>query len=549
VVPTFDTQAWVWIKDQFGNIMDYGMSWNRHGRFSALLKVFQDSELIIELNLNETPTPSLGRHFSPDEYDSLTYQLDLDLGDFGSWDLSGELVSNETSFDYETLSTEHFDIKYFSGTELRANLIASQMGQAYKVQTYLLADEHQRRLLFNLEITMAGMTRVDTMWMGIMSQWTWCAPSYTSSTNFVAFHELGHLLQPKSIQPGKFDENFASLLSTEAIREIFGSRVGLYNKGMHNIDFFAYLDELREKSEPQFILNYLTKVHGFDLHNDFFRLWDESDANSPRSKLKRQGFTVDESIAIIYSFLVSENLGWLYQLSGINMPETRVDLGLDLIADTSAPTISILSPENMTYLANDVLLTLTVSELASWMGYSVDGHANVTTLGNTTLSGLLDGTYTLVVYANDTAGNMGASSTVYFTVDTVAPNIGVLSPENKTYSVDSVPVTFTVDESPSWIGYSVDGHANVTTLGNTTLSELLDGTHSLVVYANDTAGNTGASETISFSIEPPPLESFNPLWIMIAIVIIGGAVTASLIYFTKIQKSNRENQMIMSSAP
>jgi len=80
-------------------------------------------------------------------------------------------------------------------------------------------------------------------------------------------------------------------------------------------------------------------------------------------------------------------------------------------------------------------LIFTVDELTSWIGYSVDGQANVTTLGNTTLSGLRDGTHNLVVYANDTVGNMGTSSTVYFMVDTVAPNIGILSPENRTYPV------------------------------------------------------------------------------------------------------------------
>jgi len=125
--------------------------------------------------------------------------------------------------------------------------------------------------------------------------------------------------------------------------------------------------------------------------------------------------------------------------------------------DTTAPAVSVLSPENQTYVVSDVALTFTVDESTSWIGYSVDGQANVTTLGNktlsglldgahnlvvyandtlgnTTLSGLLDGAHNLVVYANDTAGNMGASSTVYFTVDTVAPNIGFLSPENKTYT-------------------------------------------------------------------------------------------------------------------
>jgi hypothetical protein len=85
--------------------------------------------------------------------------------------------------------------------------------------------------------------------------------------------------------------------------------------------------------------------------------------------------------------------------------------------------------------------------------------------------------------------------------DLYPPNIVVLSPENKTYSVDSVPLNFTVDETTSWMGYSLDGQANVTTAVNTTLSSLLDGGHHVVVYANDTAGNMGASETVYFTVD------------------------------------------------
>jgi hypothetical protein len=167
--------------------------------------------------------------------------------------------------------------------------------------------------------------------MGMMSQWSWFGPSYTSSPSFVGFHELGHLLQPQSVQPGRFDENFASLLSTEAIGKIFGPRVGLFNKGMHNIDFFAYLDGKRKESTTQFILNYITKTSGFSIHNDFFRLWNESDPSSMRNNLKRLGFNIDESIAVIYSNLTRQNLGWLFRLAGVQVSDARIDQGLKLV--------------------------------------------------------------------------------------------------------------------------------------------------------------------------------------------------------------------------
>jgi len=208
--------------------------------------------------------------------------------------------------------------------------------------------------------------------------------------------------------------------------------------------------------------------------------------------------------------------------------------------DTTSPTLSILSPENKTYTVNEVPLTFTVSEPTSWIGYSLDGQANITIAGNTTLTGLSDGMHSLIVYASDIAGNVGYSDIVYFTIqttpiDTTPPSISILSPENKTYDTTDIPLTFTIDESVSWIAYSLDGQANLTITGNTTLSGLSDDSHSLMVYAKDTAGNTGASEIIYFTIETEKEEAF-PTLILATIVIAGIAVLGVAVYFLKKRK-------------
>jgi hypothetical protein len=80
------------------------------------------------------------------------------------------------------------------------------------------------------------------------------------------------------------------------------------------------------------------------------------------------------------------------------------------------------------------------------------------------------------------------------------PAITVLSPQNQTYDGRLVPLNFTVyDFSPiSWMGYSLDGQANATVTGNTTLN-VDKGSHSVVVYANDTYGNMGSSGAVCFS--------------------------------------------------
>ncbi len=98
--------------------------------------------------------------------------------------------------------------------------------------------------------------------------------------------------------------------------------------------------------------------------------------------------------------------------------------------------------------------------------------------------------------------NTNTTLTTVFTPDTTPPTISVASPENKTHPVEDIPLTFTVSESTSWIGYSLDSQSNVTISGNTTIIGLLEGTHTITVYANDTDGNMGLSDLVYFSIHP-----------------------------------------------
>jgi hypothetical protein len=132
--------------------------------------------------------------------------------------------------------------------------------------------------------------------------------------------------------------------------------------------------------------------------------------------------------------------------------EDRMNVYVYQAPDTAPPVISILSPENKTYSVNNVSLSFTVDEATDWMGYSLDGQTNVTITGNDTLN-ILDGSYYVVVYANDTAGNMGTSSTVYFTVDTTPPNISNVSqnPPNNVLPEDEVKVNATVIDELSGV--------------------------------------------------------------------------------------------------
>ncbi|MCJ7560290.1 hypothetical protein MUO79_06690 [Candidatus Bathyarchaeota archaeon] len=118
-------------------------------------------------------------------------------------------------------------------------------------------------------------------------------------------------------------------------------------------------------------------------------------------------------------------------------------------------------------------------------------------------------------------------SSVYFTVN-AAVDISVLSPQNKTYDGNSLPLDFTVDQPTSWMGYSLDGQETVTVIGNTTITGISSGLHNITLYAKDPYGKTGASETISFTIAQP-----FPTTLVIASVVSVAVVSAGLLIYLK----------------
>ncbi|MFX1284158.1 MAG: Ig-like domain-containing protein [Promethearchaeota archaeon] len=76
-----------------------------------------------------------------------------------------------------------------------------------------------------------------------------------------------------------------------------------------------------------------------------------------------------------------------------------------------------------------------------WTGYSLNGGTNITILGNTTIPMPFDGTHTIQVFGNDSAGNRYSSELRSFQV----ASIELLTPENITYNAPMggyYPATF-----------------------------------------------------------------------------------------------------------
>lgn len=187
------------------------------------------------------------------------------------------------------------------------------------------------------------------------------------------------------------------------------------------------------------------------------------------------------------------------------------------------PIIKVISPSNYTN-SSEVNLIVDVGvffkyqwEEVKWLNYTVDENTQIPLTthwigadkedggiqlfeAQDRLLGLSDGVHSILIQGESTF-NTSITKTISFIVDTQKPVISFISPQNKTYTNNTVSMQFTVSESNLNMSYSLDNQLNTTMIGESILKQLSVGSHSLVVYAIDRAGNIGSTNIVYFSIE------------------------------------------------
>jgi hypothetical protein len=275
----------------------------------------------------------------------------------------------------------------------------------------------------------------------------------------------------------------------------------------------------------------------------------------------------------VLAFLLSVMAGTQFVSLGEANPNWRPWEGPSPSDYATAPVISIFSPENNTVYSPDnvpLIFNVTVgeSEIASSMwiddvfykgdwqqgqhyvySYVYPNNYSYSFEFSANLSGIPEGNHRIVVHAGESGRlspgygfGISCGSVVDFVVDATPPSVSVL-PMDKTYNTSDVPINFTVNESDSQVKYSLDGQENVTVAGNTTLTDLPNGEHTVSVYATDTAGNTGASETVSLTVHKE-IDDF-PTWLgpaIATIATVGAALIICLVKFKKQPKKSNNNR-------
>jgi hypothetical protein len=253
----------------------------------------------------------------------------------------------------------------------------------------------------------------------------------------------------------------------------------------------------------------------------------------------------------------------------------NVETGIVIVKAAVIPDpFTIHSPSNRTY--DTRFLTLDISFVVGMGGgkysvpYYIDGkylgtvpftvegteepHVTYPARGFLELPELSEGSHSLTVvltWTGNVRGYPSNNETVYFTidsngddpnpnpiVDSTAPNISNLSVRAGVYNSIDIPLSFTTDEAISKACYSLDGMDNVTINGNTTLTGLTSGEHSLMLYAEDEAGNIGAAESVLFTVEQEKkLQNPEPFPTALVITISGASLAVAgivlLVYFKR----------------
>ncbi|MEE9378780.1 MAG: hypothetical protein V3V33_12180, partial [Candidatus Lokiarchaeia archaeon] len=167
--------------------------------------------------------------------------------------------------------------------------------------------------------------------------------------------------------------------------------------------------------------------------------------------------------------------------------------------DTKAPSVEITSPTNTTYPDAEQLLNITATDDngIDTVWYNWEGSNETYTVPqNIRFSESLN---TIYAWASDPVGNVGSTS-ITFTIDTIAPTVEFMSPTNTTYpdAEQLLSITATDDSGIDTVWYNWEGsNVTYTVPQNTTFSE---GLNTIYAWANDSEGNVG-STSVPFTID------------------------------------------------
>jgi hypothetical protein len=184
-----------------------------------------------------------------------------------------------------------------------------------------------------------------------------------------------------------------------------------------------------------------------------------------------------------------------------------VAVGTPFATVTAAPNPATPNGTNGWYKS---AVTVTLTSTAGTPYYTVDGGATQTYSAPVTIS--TSGLHSLVYWAADTSGDVTAKKALALNLDVAAPITTAALTGTKLVTGDfaqSATVALSASDNLSGVAstsYSVDGAASQTYSVPFIVSG--KGTHKVVFYSTDKAGNVESNETININIQSPLMTTF-----------------------------------------
>jgi hypothetical protein len=172
-------------------------------------------------------------------------------------------------------------------------------------------------------------------------------------------------------------------------------------------------------------------------------------------------------------------------------------------------------------LQEGLLLSFETEFTPDWVGYSLDAQTNKTILGNTTIPFPNDGLHTIQVHSNDSLGMIYNSDLRYFLIDTIMPEINIVSPiQNEFFGIMSpdFQISFTeLNLDSTWYDLNLamnkimfSGYTG--TINQSAWEDFYTGEVLIRFYINDTGGLEAFDQVLVQKDLLPPNSSiiYNP---------------------------------------
>ena len=213
-----------------------------------------------------------------------------------------------------------------------------------------------------------------------------------------------------------------------------------------------------------------------------------------------------------------------------------ISVGRVLTIDTTVPAVTLSSPANGSNLSsgsvefNATMLEANINAVRFLFSNASGNDFNLSPANhsgnwnaNVNLSRLTEGLQSMLAYADDRAGNLNSTQLVEFTVARPPPAVTVISPNSgQNYSLASGNQVFNASVADALLSvpavrFSFDNASgngfNLTATLQSgywsvqyNVSTLSNGSHTVTILSNDTAGNYNTTETISFTVDTGMLQ-------------------------------------------